>query len=142
MSVENKFDKRGKPRKLETVDDYRRALRAYHAAQEAMNDGEGVIPDLAGFAVYIGMRKRDLIALSQGEDEFAMGLRDVLEESKDMRESWLVRKMTSDNKRAIGCMNALKQQDNGGYIDKPVDSGERTLTINVAGIKGGANAFK
>ena len=59
-----------------------------------------------------------------------------------MRESWLARKMTSDNKRAIGCLNALKQPDNGGYIDKAVDTGERTLTINVAGIKGGAKAFK
>ena len=50
--------------------------------------------------------------------------------------------MTSDNKRAQGCMNALKQKDNGGYVDKPVETGARTLTVNVVGIPGGINAFK
>lgn len=50
--------------------------------------------------------------------------------------------MTSDNKAAQGCLNALKQPSNGGYIDRPSnDSGEKKLTINLVGV-GGESAFK
>lgn len=137
-----KHETRGRPRNLETVEDFRRGVMDYHEKCESANDGEGVFPDLAGLRLFLKVSKADLKAMSEGDSEFAQGVRDVLAEAQDMRESWLARKMTSDNKRAIGCLNALKQPDNGGYIDKPVDTGERTLTINVAGIKGGAKAFK
>lgn len=136
------MSKGGRPRKLETVDDFRRGVLAYHKLCEEENGGEGVFPDLAGLRLYLRLSKADIKAMSEGDDEYAQGIRDVLAEAQDMRESWLARKMTSDNKRAIGCLNALKQPDNGGYIDKPVDTGEKTLTINVSGIKGGAKAFK
>ena len=136
------MNKGGRPLKLETVEDFRRGVYAYHAKCEAENDGEGVFPDFAGLRLYLKLSKADIKAMSEGDSEYAQGIRAVLDESQDMRESWLARKMTSDNKRAIGCLNALKQPENGGYIDKPVDTGEKTLTINVAGIKGGAKAFK
>ena len=57
------------------------------------------------------------------------------------RESWLIRKMTSDNKAVQGCLNALKQPQNGGYTDRPREGGEIRLTINLAGV-GGEEAFK
>ena len=78
------------------------------------------------------------------KDENADGkeFREILSWAKDKRESYLVRKMTSDNKAAQGCLNALKQPSNGGYIDRPADSGgERKLTINLVGV-GGESAFK
>lgn len=146
MSATNKYDGRGRKRKIETVESFREAVMKYHKECEAANGGEGIFPDLAGLRLYLkkisGITKADLKAMSEGDSEFAQGIRDILEEAQDMRESWLARKMTSDNKRAIGCLNALKQPDNGGYLDKAIDTGERTLTINVAGIKGGAKAFK
>ena len=146
MSATNKFDTRGRKRKIETVDAFRAAVMQYHQECEEANNGEGIFPDPAGLRLFLkktaGLTKSDLKAMSEGDSEFAQGIRDILDEAQDMRESWLARKMTSDNKRAIGCLNALKQPDNGGYIDKAVDTGERTLTINVAGIKGGAKAFK
>jgi len=140
---DKQFMKRlGKHPKLETVEDYRKAVKAYHTLCEQERDGEGIFPDLAGLRLYLGKSKGELKLLMDGDGDFAMGLRDVFDEAQDMRESWLARKMCSDNRRAIGCMNALKQQENGGYTDKPVDSSEKTLTINVSGIKGGAKAFK
>jgi hypothetical protein len=146
MSATNKFDTRGRKRKIETVDAFRAAVMQYHKECEEANNGEGIFPDPAGLRLFLkktaGITKADLKAMSEGDSEFAQGIRDILDEAQDMRESWLARKMTSDNKRAIGCLNALKQPGNGGYIDKAVDTGERTLTINVAGIKGGAKAFK
>ena len=58
------------------------------------------------------------------------------------RTSWLSRHMVADNKKTNGCMNALKQEENGGYMDKPADNGEKVLRIKVDGIGGGMNAFK
>jgi hypothetical protein len=146
MSATNKYDNRGRKRKIETVEAFRAAVMQYHKECEEANDGDGIFPDMAGLRLFLkkiaGITKADLKAMSEGDSEFAQGIRDILDEAQDMRESWLARKMTSDNKRAIGCLNALKQPDNGGYIDKAVDTGERTLTINVAGIKGGEKAFK
>ena len=77
---------------------------------------------------------------SEDHDDF-MKYREVFEYARDKRESWLVREMTSDNKRAQGCLNALKQPNNGGYIDRPVDTCEKTLNINMIGV-GGWNSFK
>jgi len=142
MSATKNYDKRGRPPRLETLEDFKAAVMKYHKECEEANDGQGIFPDEAGLRLSLGLKKAQLKALTDGDSEFAQGLRDILEEAQDMRESWLARKMTSDNKRAIGCLNALKQPGNGGYIDKAVDTGEKTLTINVTGIKGGAQAFK
>ena len=133
-----KRETRGRPRNLETVDAVRRAVIDYHAQCEETE----TFPDLAGLRLFMKVTKGELKAMATGDSDYAVGVRRVLEEAQDMRESWLARKMTSDNKRAIGCMNALKQLDNGGYVDRPAESGEKTLTINVSKIKGGEKAFK
>jgi len=66
--------------------------------------------------------------------------KDIFDWAKLRRESFLVRTMSRDNKRAQGCYNALKQSQNGGYVDKPVDTGERKIIIDLAGV--GENAYK
>jgi len=66
--------------------------------------------------------------------------RDIFDEAKDRRESWLVRKMAADPKAANGCMNALKQEANGGYMDRAGGSGEITLKVKSDGV-GGMHAF-
>ena len=63
-----------------------------------------------------------------------------LERAQLVRESYLLKRMVSDNKLAQGCLNALKQPENGGYTDRPVDSGEMKLTINLLGVGGEAAA--
>ena len=42
--------------------------------------------------------------------------------------------MTADNKRTQGCMNALKQKENGGYGEKAEETGERVLNIRLNGM--------
>lgn len=71
-----------------------------------------------------------------------MQFRNAFEYAKCRRESWLTRKMVSDNKAANGCMNALKQKKNGGYTDRPVESNDKSLTININGVSGGWASFK
>ena len=56
------------------------------------------------------------------------------------REAYLLERMVSDNKLAQGSLNALKQPENGGYVDRPVDNGESKVTINLIGVGGAAAA--
>lgn len=69
-------------------------------------------------------------------DEYA----EVFEFAQLNREGYLLARMVSDNKLAQGCLNALKQKENGGYTDRPVDSGETKVTINLMGVGGEAAA--
>ena len=48
--------------------------------------------------------------------------------------------MAADPKAANGCMNALKQEANGGYMDRAGGSGEITLKVKSDGV-GGMHAF-
>lgn len=131
--------KRGPKRKYETPQKLADAIEEYF---EEM-DEKGVFPDLAGMRLHLGISQATLNAYSNGEGEEAQAYRDVLEAAKDRRESWLARRMVTEPKSANGCMNALKQPANGGYIDKPMmDTGERKLTINLVNIAGGEDAFK
>jgi hypothetical protein len=68
--------------------------------------------------------------------------RRIFSNAKLRRESWLARHMVADNKKANGCMNALKQEENGGYSDRKMDSGEKTLRVKIDQIAGGMNAMK
>ena len=100
-----------------------------------------VLPDEAGMLLYLGLRKRDFDYYCSDENPDHERYIDILEEAQLRRESYLSRVMSSDNKRAQGCMNALKQEKNGGYGDKP-DKGAKKLEIVVSGIPGGTDAFK
>lgn len=130
--------KRGR-KKTYTPDELRQKVDEYFAKC----DGEGVFADWAGMKVFLGVNDdRTYEEWQKGDSDEAKEYREILSEAAAKRESWLVRVMTSDNKRAQGCLNALKQPQNGGYIDRPQDNGgEIKLTINLAGV-GGENAFK
>lgn len=97
-------------------------------------------PDYAGMLIYLQIDKDRARAMCEAEDgdEF----RRIFKTAELRRESWLARHMVADNKKATGCMNALKQMENGGYQDKNIQQGDRTLKIKVEGIKGGMDAMK
>lgn len=97
---------------------------------------EDVFPDLAGMRVALGMSAEEM-ELAGEQDE----VKRIFDTARDRRESYLVRAMTADNKRTSGCMNALKQRENGGYAEK-TELTAPTLNINVIGIPGGMEAFK
>lgn len=131
--------KRGPKRKYETPQKLQEAINIYFAECEA----ESRFPDLAGMRLFLGVTQTTLDRYTKEDGEDYEKYRDILDAARDRRESWLVRRMVTEPKAANGCMSALKQPANGGYIDKPiVDSGEKTLTINLVGIAGGEKAFK
>lgn len=52
---------------------------------------------------------------------------------------WLENQMVTESGRATGCMNALKQEKNGGYADKAGQvRGEQKLIICLSGVGSGA----
>lgn len=104
---------------------------------------KGVFPDLAGMRLHLRMADKTIKKYQEDGHENCEAYREIFAEARDRRESFLVRVMTSDNKRAQGCLNALKQPDNGGYIDKQQDQGGKMeVTIKVAGLAGGAESLK
>lgn len=107
-----------------TAGDLEKAVDKYIAECVADDD---VFPDLAGMLLRLGISKRTMQRQVAEKPEYA----EVWEKAKLSRESWLVRHMTKDNKLANGCMNALKQEQNGGYVDKPQENGEKKLVIEL-----------
>ena len=97
-------------------------------------------PDYAGMLLFLRIDKDDAKAMQEAED--GKEYRRIFKTAELRRESWLARHMVADNKKATGCMNALKQLENGGYQDKNIQQGDRTLKIKVDGIGGGMNAMK
>ena len=122
-----------RPRTYSSPEELKAVVDEYFEKTEA----NGEFPDYAGMKIYIGLKdERTIKSYCEADPAYA----DIFETAKLKRESFLVRIMTKDNKRAQGCLNALKQEANGGYTDKPVDTGERKLVIEMRGI--GENAYK
>lgn len=99
-------------------------------------------PDEKGMLLHLRIFKDDVDALVDDSNENAYEFQRIFEIAKYRRESWLSRHMVADNKKANGCMNALKQEQNGGYADRSADRGkQQTLNIKIDGV-GGWDAFK
>lgn len=103
-------------------------------------DKDSVFPDFAGMKQALQLRTKDIDRLTDDSNPKAQEYKDIFEEARDRRESWLARRMVTEPKSANGCMNALKQEANGGYMDKAGGSGEVTLKIKTDGV-GGMKAF-
>ena len=130
--------KPGPKRKYETPEALKAGIDEYFATCKAEGD---TFPDYAGMRTFLGVSKSTLERYQEGDSEQARKFRTVLENARDVRESWLARRMATEPRAAQGCMNNLKQPQNGGYIDRPSEGGKTELTINLAGV-GGESAFK
>lgn len=130
--------KRGPKRKYACAYDFERAVNDYFE-QCAEEDK---FPDVAGMRIFLGLSQKTIDKYCEDPDaEEAERFKRIVETARDKRQSWLERHMVQNPKTANGCMNALKQTHNGGFVDKPVDNSERSLTINVINV-GGESAFK
>lgn len=132
-------EKKGRKRKYETPEHLKRAIQAYIDQCEAAD----VFPDEAGMRLFIGITRREYYSLTSDKEnpEYWREFGDILDWAKDKRESYLTRKMTKETKLANGCLNALKQPMNGGYVDRPSGGDKVELNIKVDGI-GGMDKFK
>ena len=99
-------------------------------------------PDYAGMLLHLQIDKETAAAMCADGAPDAAEFQRIFNIASMRRESWLARHMVADNKKANGCMNALKQEENGGYSDRKMDSGEKTLRVKIDQIAGGMNAMK
>lgn len=131
--------KRGPKPLYESPDALRKKIEEYF--KETSDKGE--FPDYAGMRLYLRMSETTIKKYQEeGHDNYEE-YRAIFDEARDRRESFLVRRMTKDNKLAQGCLNALKQPANGGYIDRQQDNGGKMeITLKVAGLKGGVESLK
>jgi len=93
-------------------------------------------PLLPQMLLYLGISRSTLKRWAETDPAYA----EVCEYAQLHREAYLLERMVSDNKLAQGSLNALKQPENGGYVDRPVDTGESKVTINLIGVGGEAAA--
>lgn len=105
-------------------------------------DERDIFPDFAGMKVALRLLDSDIEEFLAEDNSDRDEYRAVLESARDRRESWLSRRMVKEPKCANGCMNALKQEKNGGYMDKSKDKEAPTVKIEFSSIPGGMKAFE
>lgn len=131
------METRGRPPEYKEPKALRLAIEKYFA----VCDEEGVFPDFAGMKGFLKLSKQDIENMISPENPCHEEFRYIFEVAQDRRESWLARRMVAEPKTANGCMNALKQEKNGGYMDKSADKPLQPIKIEIAGV-GGMSAFE
>lgn len=136
--AENKYEKCGRKPLYNKPYELENKILEYEADCEAKHifAGEG------GMMIYCKLTKRMVDAMCSEDNPLHEEYQDIFERAMYRRQSALERRMVTEPKAAIGCMNALKQKANGGYTDKAqTEQTQQSLTINIAGGYG-AELFK
>lgn len=91
---------------------------------------KGRFPTEAGLMLALGMNEEDYERCWDRPDR-----RRVLEAARLRRMDWLENQMVTESGKATGCMNALKQEKNGGYVDKAgASQGAKQLVVLLEGL--------
>lgn len=93
-------------------------------------------PDEAGMRIHLDLSHESYRSYQEDPD-----YQKVFDWAQDMRESWAARRLAADPKSAQAFLNILKQGANGGWVDRKTDTGDKSLTLKVAGV-GGMEAFQ
>lgn len=118
----------------------KKEIRKYFAECEAIDK----FPDEAGMKLYLGLLSdKDIERYTGCKNDKAEEYIEVFRWAGLMRETWLNERMAkAENCKSINAyINLLKQEKNGGYIDKPKDGGQVDLKIKIDGV-GGVKAFE
>ena len=133
-----------RPKKVGTPEDMKRNVDRYFADREE----KGEFATFAGMLQFLGISKRTyyrLINEDNGDEtlteEERKAYRKIFEDAQLRREDFLEKRMVTDPRAANGCMNSLKQPQNGGFKDRFEGEIDAKITVNVVGV-GGENAFK
>ena len=133
-----------RPKKVGSPEDMKRNIERYFADREA----KGEFPTFAGMLRWLGISRRTYNRYMDDEnkdetlsEEDRFAYRKIFEDAQLRREDFLEKRMVTDPRAANGCMNSLKQPQNGGFKDKIDGEFEAKITVNVVGV-GGENAFK
>ncbi len=116
--------------KTERARELRKGIDEYFDERTA----RGRFPTEAGMLLALGLSEERYAALRR-ERIFAR----EFERARLARMDWLENQMVTEGGKASGCMNALKQEKNGGYADRAAaGSREQELVIELKGVGSGA----
>ena len=116
--------------KTERARELRKGIDEYFDERTA----RGRFPTEAGMLLALGLSEERYAALRR-ERIFAR----EFERARLARRDWLENQMVTEGGKASGCMNALKQEKNGGYADRAAaGSREQKLVIELKGVGSGA----
>ena len=116
--------------KTERARELRKGIDEYFDERTA----RGRFPTEAGMLLALGLSEERYAALRR-ERIFAR----EFERARLARMDWLENQMVTEGGKASGCMNALKQESNGGYADRAAaGSREQKLVIELKGVGSGA----
>ncbi len=99
----------------------------------AQRRAEGRFPTEAGMLLALDLSEEEYKKLSE-----ARLFKKEFDRARLARNDWLENQMVTESGRASGCMNALKQEKNGGYADKGAGPREQKLVICLSGVGSGA----
>ena len=99
----------------------------------AQRRAEGRFPTEAGMLLALDLSEEEYKKLSE-----ARLFKKEFDRVRLARNDWLENQMVTESGRASGCMNALKQEKNGGYADKGAGPREQKLVICLSGVGSGA----
>ncbi|MBP5461183.1 MAG: hypothetical protein J6Y20_03565 [Lachnospiraceae bacterium] len=116
------------PKRKYTPEELRAKVDAYITACEK----KGTPPLFPRMLLYLDISRSTKDNWCKADPAYA----EVFDYAQLNIEASLLEIMVSDNKRAQGCLNALKQKENGGYVDRPQTDGENKVTINLVGVGG------
>lgn len=127
-----------------TPENLKKNVDEYFAEREAKGD----FPTFAGLLRYLGISKRTYYRYLEDDngdesmsEEDRRAYRKIFEDAQLRREDYLEKKMVAEPRQANGCMNSLKQPQNGGFKDRIDSEIDAKITVVTAGV-GGENAFK
>ena len=116
--------------KTERARELRKGIDEYFDERTA----RGRFPTEAGMLLALGLSEERYAALRR-ERIFAR----EFERARLARMDWLENQMVTEGGKASGCMNALKQEKNGGYADRAAAGArEQKLVIELKGVGSGA----
>ena len=116
--------------KTERARELRKGIDEYFDERTA----RGRFPTEAGMLLALGLSEERYAALRR-ERIFAR----EFERARLARMDWLENQMVTEGGKASGCMNALKQEKDGGYADRAAaGSREQKLVIELKGVGSGA----
>lgn len=108
------------------LEEFEKKVRYYFKDCE---ETRNVFPDESGMLNFLDISDEEYDELRN-----TAGYERVIRWAKRRRTSWLERQMVVNNKAAMGCMNALKQEKNGGYSDRGQQQNtDRKLIVKLEG---------
>jgi len=128
--------RQGKPPEYTTPLSLRKSIQQYFEDCERDN----ICPDEAGMMLTLDIVGDEIEKLVGDDNPEAEGYRRAFKQAELLRESWMVRH-AAENPRASSAMAMmLKQDKNGGYIDKAKSEKGTTIKIKTEGL-GDLNLF-